>query len=157
VKSSSDKTAPEEFAEAARQPGAFVSGEESEEYTSSLGSTCFISLDSTYPEPVSATTESPASQVLRKEESEVIREAIRHLPKRHRFVLQAHYYEDLSLVSIGRRLNLSKSWVSRIHAQALVMLRKILQESRKPSGLLRPTPSHRRGSAIPLQATFCSE
>jgi RNA polymerase sigma factor for flagellar operon FliA len=136
LKSASDKAAPEKFAEA-RQPESFALGEESEEYiSSSQSSTCFISLDSTCPEPVSATSESPASQVLRKEECEVIREAIRQLPKRHRFVLQAHYYEDLSLVSIGRRLNLSKSWVSRIHAQALVMLRKILQNSRKPSSFL---------------------
>jgi hypothetical protein len=34
-------------------------------------------------------------------------------------------------------LNLSKSWVSRIHAQALAMVRKILQESTNPYGPLR--------------------
>lgn len=153
LKGGSDKSASEDFAEAAPHWEAYASRDEFEDYTSSPGRTNFISLDSSYPERLLAATDSPATQVLKKEESEAVQEALRQLPKRHRFVLQAYYYDDLSLVSIGRQLNLSKSWVSRIHAQALAMVRKILQESRKPSGLLQPAPSHRRGSAIPLQAT----
>jgi RNA polymerase sigma factor for flagellar operon FliA len=75
--------------------------------------------------------ESPASEFLRKEESRIVFDAIRDLPNRHRFVLQAHYYDDLSLVSISRKLKLSKSRVSRIHAQALSMVRKMLRDSRR--------------------------
>lgn len=90
-----------------------------------------LSLNSFRVQSVLTTMESPASRVLRQEEAEVIKAALQKLPNRHRFVLQAHYYEELSLVSIGRALNLSKSWVSRIHAQALSMVRNILQDSRK--------------------------
>jgi RNA polymerase sigma factor for flagellar operon FliA len=157
LKIGSDKAASEEFADAAPHQEAQASWEGFEDSTSSLGSTSFISLNSNHSERLAAMTESPVSQVLRKEESEAIREALQKLPKRHRFVLRAYYYEELSLVSIGRQLNLSKSWVSRIHAQALAMVSKILQESRKPLVPQRPTPSHRRRSAISLQATFCCE
>ena len=93
----------------------------------------FVSLDSTHSEQLQATTESPATHVFRKEESEVIHKAIQQLPQRHRLVLHAYYFEDHSLVSIGKQLNLSKSWVSRIHSQALVKLRTILQQSLRPS------------------------
>jgi RNA polymerase sigma factor for flagellar operon FliA len=157
LKSGSDKAASEEFADAAPHQEAQASWEGFEDSTSFLGSTSFISLSSNHSERVAATTESPASQVLRKEEFEAIQEALQKLPKRHRFVLRAYYYEELSLVSIGRQLNLSKSWVSRIHAQALAMVRKILQESGNPPVPRQPTLSHRRRSATSLQATFCCE
>lgn len=130
------------------------SWEDSENYNSSASNTYFISMDNAHPERVTAAAaDSPANQIFKKEESEAIQKAIQQLPQHHRFVLRAHYYEDLSLVSIGRRLNLSKSWVSRIHAQALAMVRKILQEPRRSSDL-RPAPRRRRKKAISLQATF---
>jgi len=104
-----------------------------------------------------AATESPASWVLRKEESAAIRKAIQRLPKRHRFVLWSHYYEDLSLASLGAQLNLSRSSVSRIHSQALIMISNVLRKTYSyhipiPRGRFR-----RRGRAVQLQATLCSE
>jgi len=75
--------------------------------------------------------EDVASKLLRKEELEAVSNAIGELPHRHRYVLQAYYFDDLSLVSISRQLKLSKSRVSRIHAQALSMVRKILQDQRR--------------------------
>jgi RNA polymerase sigma factor for flagellar operon FliA len=156
LKSSCEKSIPEEFAEALPRREENASWEEFEDNTYPQGDTYLISLDSSHAERMIAATESPASHVLKKEESEAIQEAIQQLPKRHRFVLRAHYYEDLSLVSIGKQLNLSKSWVSRIHAQALAMVREILQEHRTSSDLLRVRP--RRGrKAISMQATFCCD
>lgn len=75
------------------------------------------------PETLPDPGESPAGHVLRQEQCECIRKALHQLPPRHRFVLQAYYYDGVSMVHIGRQLNLSKSWVSRIHAQALSMVR----------------------------------
>jgi RNA polymerase sigma factor FliA len=156
LKSGSDKATSEEFAGTAPHQEAQASWEGFEDSTSLPGSTSFISLSSNHSEHLAAMTESPASHVLRREESEAIQEALRKLPKRHRFVLRAYYYEEHSLVSIGRQLNLSKSWVSRIHAQALAMVGKILQESGNPPASRQPT-LHRRRSTISLQATFCCE
>jgi RNA polymerase sigma factor for flagellar operon FliA len=122
----------EDPAISAPQPGEDIPYGELQERFSSSAISSLIPLGTVSPERLPATTESPASQVQREQEAEAIRRALRRLPKRHRFVLQAHYYEDLSFVSIGRQLNLSKSWVSRIHRQALSMVRSCLQGSRGP-------------------------
>jgi RNA polymerase sigma factor for flagellar operon FliA len=143
----------EESAQAVPQQGADASYGDSHELTSSSATSSLISLDSVSPERLPATTESPASQAMKKQEAEAIRRALRQLPKRHRFVLEASYYEDLSLVSIGRQLNLSKSWVSRIHAQALSMLRSILRGSRRARRILQPTTPI-KGPALSSRSSF---
>ena len=159
LKNGSDKATSEEFADTAphQEAEAQVSWEGFEDSASSSGSASVISLSSNHSERLAAMTESPASHVLRREESEAIQEALRKLPKRHRFVLRAYYYEEHSLVSIGRQLNLSKSGGSRIHAQALAMVGKILQESGNPPASRQPTLHRRRRNTISPQATFCCE
>ncbi len=106
--------------------GEPIENERDSENIDPVQDTFMISLDSMSAKQVECIAESPANAVLRKEKSEVLRAALKLLPQRQRLVLQAHYFEDVSLVSIGRQLNLSKSWVSRLHAQALEMLREIL-------------------------------
>jgi RNA polymerase sigma factor for flagellar operon FliA len=151
VKVALDTMAMAEFTEAQTAEAEYQSSDEFNEY-SSVASGQFLSLESAHSERIPAATASPASDFLRKEESDVIHEAIRQLPKRHRLVLQAYYFEDLSLVNIGRQLNLSKSWVSRIHAQALAKLRKLLTESIGPRNIRTS-----RSAAMSMQATLCPE
>jgi RNA polymerase sigma factor for flagellar operon FliA len=127
----------EDPVQSALQQRAGTSNGERHERSFSSGISSLFPLGTFSPERLPATTESPAGQVQRKQEAEAIRRALRQLPKRHRFVLQAHYYEDLSFVSIGRQLNLSKSWVSRIHRQALSRIHSILQGSRGPATEVR--------------------
>jgi RNA polymerase sigma factor FliA len=98
--------------------------------TSQLMAQYLLSLDSVHLERVPETTKSPVDQLLFRETSDAVRRALAQLPERYRLVLQAYYYEELSLESIGRRMNLSKSWVSRIHGKALSSLREMLQHSR---------------------------
>jgi RNA polymerase sigma factor FliA len=71
---------------------------------------------------------SPANYFLKKEESEVLTRAIHQLPERHRLLIEAHYFKGISLANIGKRLKLSRSWVSRMHKQALTMVRLTLQQ-----------------------------
>lgn len=157
LKSGSEKSISEECVDTVPHEEVQTSWDGLEDSSSFLGGTSLISLSCDHSERLAAMTESPANHVLRREESEAIQEALLKLPKRHSFVLRAYYYEELSLVSIGRQLNLSKSWVSRIHAQALTMVRKILQESGNPPASRHPTFSRRSKSTISLQATFCCE
>ncbi len=84
------------------------------------------------PEALPCPRESPACRLLRLEQAECIRKALSRLPERHRFVLQAYYYDGVSMVRIGEQLNLSKSWVSRIHAQALVMVKTNMDDPQGP-------------------------
>lgn len=151
VKVALDTMTMAESTEAQPAEAEYSSRDELNEY-SSVTSGQFLSLESAHSERIPVAMESPASDFLRKEESEVIHEAISRLPQRHRLVLQAYYFEDLSLVNIGRQLNLSKSWVSRIHAQALAKLRKLLPESIGPRNI-----RNSRSAATPMQATLCPE
>jgi RNA polymerase sigma factor FliA len=99
------------------------------ELASRLVSSYLLSLDSISAEAIEERTLSPAGQMLQKEECRMIQRALRQLPERYRSVLHAYYYEDLSMESIGERMKLSKSWVSRLHSQALSALRNLLQPS----------------------------
>jgi RNA polymerase sigma factor for flagellar operon FliA len=97
--------------------------------TSHLVSSYLLSLDSVREERIAEASTSPVGQVLHQEETEIVRKAMEQLPERYRTVLHAYYYQELSLESIGKRLNLSKSWVSRLHAKALSRLHEILKQS----------------------------
>jgi RNA polymerase sigma factor for flagellar operon FliA len=70
--------------------------------------------------------------------------AMAQLPERERALIEAHYGEDLTLDAAGRRLGLSKSWTSRLHARAIDKLARLLEDSehalREPEG---PFPAHR--------------
>jgi hypothetical protein len=103
---------------------------------------------------------SPMGQVLHQEEAETVRQALEQLPERYRTILYAYYYQDLSLESIGRRLKLSKSWVSRLHAKALSMLHGILRNADKPeyavdkqAGKLRKSKPYHSNSGLAYAIT----
>jgi RNA polymerase sigma factor FliA len=104
---------------------------------SQSGEMSFVSLDSTLPERLLSSDESPSSLLLKKEQAAVVRKAISRLPQRHRFVLQSYYYDELSLVGISKQLSLSKSRVSRLHAQAIAMIRQALERSSQSLSLAR--------------------
>jgi RNA polymerase sigma factor FliA len=97
--------------------------------TSHLASSYLLSLDSVREERIPQPGTSPIGRVLHQEQTEIVRRAMDQLPERYRTVLHAYYYQELSLESIGKRLNLSKSWVSRLHAKALSRLHEILKQS----------------------------
>jgi RNA polymerase sigma factor for flagellar operon FliA len=56
------------------------------------------------------------------------RRALAKLPDKERRLLQLHYFEDMNLEVAGVQMGLSKSWVSRLHARAVDLLRKVLEE-----------------------------
>lgn len=55
-------------------------------------------------------------------------EAFARLPERERELLTKHYYEDKNLLEAGAELGRSKTWASRLHAQAIDRLRAALAE-----------------------------
>jgi RNA polymerase sigma factor for flagellar operon FliA len=55
-----------------------------------------------------------------------LRAAIEQLPERERALLQKHYWEGKNLLEAGAELGISKSWASRLHAQAVERLRAIV-------------------------------
>lgn len=55
-----------------------------------------------------------------------LREAIEQLPERERALMRKHYWEGKNLLEAGAELGISKSWASRLHAQAIERLRAVV-------------------------------
>jgi RNA polymerase sigma factor FliA len=70
-------------------------------------------------EVLDCTAKEPAVIAIDREISQRIRELIDALPAEAGNLIRTTYYEGLSLQEAGRRLGISKSWASRLHAKTL--------------------------------------
>jgi RNA polymerase sigma factor for flagellar operon FliA len=55
-----------------------------------------------------------------------VRAALAALPEKERALVTKHYWEGKNLLEAGAELGISKSWASRLHAQAVERLRAIV-------------------------------
>jgi RNA polymerase sigma factor FliA len=55
-----------------------------------------------------------------------LRDALAALPDKERALVTKHYWEGKNLLEAGAELGISKSWASRLHAQAVERLRTIV-------------------------------
>jgi RNA polymerase sigma factor for flagellar operon FliA len=69
----------------------------------------------------------PDQELEDAEVSERVRLAIERLPEKERQLLEHYYFADENLETAGKKLGLSKSWASRLHARAIDYLRNILE------------------------------
>jgi RNA polymerase sigma factor for flagellar operon FliA len=49
------------------------------------------------------------------------------LPAKERRLLELYYFGDQNLEAAGKKMGLSKSWASRLHARAVGHLREFLE------------------------------
>lgn len=56
-----------------------------------------------------------------------LRAAIAALPEKERALMTKHYWEGKNLLEAGAELGISKSWASRLHAQAVERLRTLVE------------------------------
>jgi RNA polymerase sigma factor for flagellar operon FliA len=68
----------------------------------------------------------PASQLDMSRLAARLRKAIASLPDKERALMTKHYWEGKNLLEAGAELGMSKSWASRLHAQAVERLRTIV-------------------------------
>lgn len=76
--------------------------------------------------------EIPCSEkyLVQQEQADTLRQAISQLSQSERTLIQAFYFEGLSLNEIAKtRLHVTRSWASRLHARALNRLKEVLSES----------------------------
>jgi RNA polymerase sigma factor for flagellar operon FliA len=65
-----------------------------------------------------------------------LRAALDALPEKERALVTKHYYEGKNLLEAGAELGISKSWASRLHAQAVEKLRAIVDaEASSPANV----------------------
>ena len=89
--------------------------------------TCFVlSLESMTGEIEDPAAGSVEEQVADREQRGLVREAVRQLPDKNRQIMESYYFQEKTLDQIGAELGLSKSWVCRMHAKSLDLLRGIL-------------------------------
>jgi RNA polymerase sigma factor for flagellar operon FliA len=71
--------------------------------------------------------EAPPDLAFEREETQAsVRVGVRALPEKERILVEAVYFEGLTIEDAGARLGLSKSWASRLHAKALERMRDLL-------------------------------
>ena len=102
--------------------------------TANVMSCYMLSLEAMPQEPVDRQQVSAEETMLRKQQGNKVRLSLAQLPERNRRVLELFYFEDLTLEEIGKKLGLSKSWVCRLHAKSLELLRKQLNQLLHVSG-----------------------
>lgn len=68
----------------------------------------------------------PGDDLDRARRTARLRAAIAQLPDRPRELVTKHYFEGKSLLEAGAELGVSKSWASRLHAQAVDRLRVLI-------------------------------
>jgi RNA polymerase sigma factor for flagellar operon FliA len=110
----------------ASSPDATV--RELEDLTTSVVNCYFLSLSSMTEEVAETGTKSVEERYIDREMRERLKQALTKLPEKNREVLEAYYFRDETLENIGKRLGLSKSWLSRLHAKSLEMLRTVLEQ-----------------------------
>jgi RNA polymerase sigma factor for flagellar operon FliA len=79
-----------------------------------------------------ADVEAPLEGIQSRQLRERLNRAIAELPDRERKLLQKHYWEGKNLLECGEELGLSKSWTSRLHAQLVDRLRKVMAKEDRP-------------------------
>jgi len=72
--------------------------------------------------------QAPDEAALEAGERERVRAALATLPDKERQLMELYYFADMKLEEAGKKLGLSKSWASRLHARAVNHLREVLQE-----------------------------
>jgi RNA polymerase sigma factor for flagellar operon FliA len=68
----------------------------------------------------------PEEQVAHAQMLACMREAVAELGEQERVLVQRYYFEDKTLLEVGKELGLSKSWTCRLHARVVEAMRKKL-------------------------------
>ena len=107
----------------------------------------------TSPEPA-ASTKSPLSELLSKEEASALGDALFRLPERYFVPLVMHYFSDLSYNQVAESLGTTRATVAVLIFRGKQKLRRILSESRVDSGASAKAPWCKEGclSALGLGA-----
>jgi RNA polymerase sigma factor for flagellar operon FliA len=71
--------------------------------------------------------EGPDRAMETAQEKSSVQAGLKELPERERNLLEAVYFEGVTIEEAGARMGLSKSWASRMHAKALERMRKQLE------------------------------
>jgi hypothetical protein len=110
---------------------------ELQQLTSAVLTSYMLSLDGAQLQIADPAAVSAEEVLLQRDQIQRVKEAISKLPENNRLLIEQYYFHDETLEEIGNRLGLSKSWVCRLHAKSLDMLRDLMSHTTE-----RPTVSN---------------
>jgi RNA polymerase sigma factor for flagellar operon FliA len=97
--------------------------------TSAVVTSFMLSLDGLKCEIADPNTVSAEDALLRRDAQRQLKDALSQLPESNRRLIEEYYFREATLEEIGRRMGLSKSWVCRLHAKSLDMLRALMSQT----------------------------
>jgi RNA polymerase sigma factor for flagellar operon FliA len=112
--------------ETAPAPAAYA---ELQQLNSAVLTSYMLSLDGSNLEIADPAAVSAEDALLERDRVRHIKDAISKLPDNNRLLIEQYYFHDETLEEIGNRLGLSKSWVCRLHAKSLDMLRALMSQT----------------------------
>ncbi|MFT3922401.1 MAG: sigma-70 family RNA polymerase sigma factor [Myxococcales bacterium] len=108
-------------------PGQAATQQRAEDLDAALGKITAAFLISAVGQGEERAPEAPDRRLESAQEQSLVHASLEQLPERERTLLQAVYFEGITIEEAGARLGLSKSWASRLHAKALDRMRKQLE------------------------------
>lgn len=72
--------------------------------------------------------ETPEERTVRAQQIHAVRKTLHTLPERERQLIERHYFEGEEFDTIATELGISKSWASRLHAQAIETLSQVFRD-----------------------------
>ena len=121
---------------------------ELQQLTSTVLTSYLLSVDASNMEIADPHGTSAVDALVEAEGRLQLQTAISMLPENNRRLIEEYYFKDATLEEIGGRLGLSKSWVCRLHAKTLEMLRDLMRAGSgipSPKGYSPLATSHVRG------------
>lgn len=82
--------------------------------------------------------ENPFDLCYRREQRDLLNQAIARLPERERTIVSLYYTQDLTMKEIAERLDIDESRVSQLHSGALARLRMRVQAMIRPTRQFTP-------------------
>lgn len=102
---------------------------ELQQLTSAVLTSYMLSLDGSNLEVADSKTVSAEDVIVQREAQRRLKDAMSQLPENNRRLIEWYYFDDATLEEIGGRLGLSKSWVCRLHAKSLDLLRGLMDQT----------------------------
>ncbi|MFN7919018.1 MAG: sigma-70 family RNA polymerase sigma factor [Bryobacteraceae bacterium] len=116
------------YSETAEPVPAWQAETEARRITGTIASCYLLSLEAERLDYADPSAISAETLVIDDEQQALVRQALGALPERNRAVLEGYYFEGLNLEEVGERMGLSKSWVCRMHARSIEMLRDAMAD-----------------------------
>jgi RNA polymerase sigma factor FliA len=117
---------------------------ELQQLTSTVLTSYMLSLDGLKYEVADHNTISAEDSLVERDAQQQLKDALAQLPENNRRLIEQYYFQDVTLEQIGRGMGLSKSWVCRLHAKSLEMLRGLMSNSNGKTARLATSSTQAR-------------